>query len=452
MKLLKMKTKYLLYFLLGLMNIAVVVSCYYYPVSRDEFYYLEKTNVPNPFLEYYNAYFHSNPRINQFVCNVISRNTWMEIVFGLFLFNAFFSVLFLNVYRKLPNFSDEKETTKFIVLTSFFVLMISYFGEMFYYTPFSTNYTLSHVFYLLYVFVITHYYIEKKTSSFNKIPLVLFIIGGVYLGMSNEHISPVLLGASAVFALHYLIKNKKLPNYKMIFLNISMFLGYLILFFAPANKIREVSAKKSAFDISFTEYIENIIKILKYYYYYNLELIITVLIISLIVIFNFKKIKISKMEIKSIVTYLFLSFFTLVIVGISPIIGNRLLFFSTILIIVILYQIIDYFIVSKPVITYIINAAAYLWIILFFTLSVLVTYNGNKNYEKVVKNIQSKSKVTKDVILDEGFNYSTENLGRFNRKILLENGSSYINQDSHKNNSQEMLLINYFKLKTLSHR
>lgn len=447
-----MKTKYLPYFLFVFMNIAVLVSCYYYPVSRDEFYYLEKTNVPNPFLEYYNSYFYVNPRINQFVCNVISRSTWMEIIFGLFLFNGFFSVLYLNVYRKLPSFSDEKEMRNFILFTSFFILLMNYFGEMFYYTPFSTNYTFSHILYLLYVFVLTRFYIEQKFLFFNKIPLLILIIGGIYTGMSNEHVPPVLLAASAFFALHYLIKNKKLPNYKMIVLNVSIFIGYLLLFFAPANRIKEATVKKSTFDISFTEYAENIVKILKSYVYYNVELLITLLIVLVTIVFNFKKIILTKNQLQTFFIYLFLSLSAIAIVGISPLIGMRLLFFSTILIIIILYQIIDYLVINNPTINKAIIAVSYLWIILFFTMSVFITINANKNHEKVMSEIETRSNKTKDVVLAEGFNYTTDKIGRFNRKILLEDGTSYIDHEPLKNTSQEKLIINFFKLKTLSHQ
>jgi hypothetical protein len=52
-------------------NIAIAISCYYYPVTRDEFYYLGQNNVPSPFIEYYNSYQFGNPRIGQFFANIV---------------------------------------------------------------------------------------------------------------------------------------------------------------------------------------------------------------------------------------------------------------------------------------------------------------------------------------------------------------------------------------------
>ena len=139
------------YLVFILINAAIAISCFYYPVTRDEFYYLGQINVPSPFLEYYNSYHFGNPRIGQFFANIISRNKFFEVIFGMLLFNSFISVLFLNIYRKFPDFRQSVEMQKFLWLAGFFVLFINYFGEMFYYTPYSTNYTFTHVFYLFYI-------------------------------------------------------------------------------------------------------------------------------------------------------------------------------------------------------------------------------------------------------------------------------------------------------------
>ena len=61
-----MKKSNLPYFIFFFINVAILVSCYFYPVSRDEFYYLEKVNTPNLFTEYYDSYVRVNPRIGQF--------------------------------------------------------------------------------------------------------------------------------------------------------------------------------------------------------------------------------------------------------------------------------------------------------------------------------------------------------------------------------------------------
>ena len=171
-----MKKSNLPYFIFFFINVAIAISCYFYPVSRDEFYYLEKVNHPNVFAEYYNSYLRVNPRIGQFFSNLVSRNLFLEVVFGLLLFNGFIAVLFLNIYRRFPNLKEAKDLRKFLIIAAFFIFMVSYFGEMFYYTPFSTNYTLTHVFYLIFVFLFTEYYIYEKESELNKINYSLMLL------------------------------------------------------------------------------------------------------------------------------------------------------------------------------------------------------------------------------------------------------------------------------------
>ena len=125
MKSSKMKKSNLPYFIFFFINLAILVSCYFYPVSRDGFYYLEKVNTPNLFSEYYIAYNTGNPRIGQFFSNLVSRNLLIELVFGLLLFNGFSAVLFLNIYRKLPNFRESKDLRKFMMIAAFFILLLT---------------------------------------------------------------------------------------------------------------------------------------------------------------------------------------------------------------------------------------------------------------------------------------------------------------------------------------
>lgn len=447
-----MKVNYLLYFLYLVINLAVALSCFYYPVSRDEFFYLDH-HKPNPFLEYYDSYFYSNARINQFFANFISRSDkWIEILFGIAVFNGFFMVLYLNIYRKLPKISKTEDLYKYFLLIGFFILLINYFGEMFYYTPFSTNYTLSHIFYLLYLFVSIDYFIYQKVSAISKIPGWLFPVMGVYLGMSNEHIPPALLIVSSLAGAYEIFKKKKLPNYKIILLNISLFLGYLLLFFAPGNKAKEDVAGKSPLDIGIVEYKNNLFFIMKNYYYYNGELLAATLLTGVLITIYYKRIKKMSKELSySITTYIFIAILIIFILGVSPIIGTRLLFFSSILMIIILYHVFNSIITDFKVRKLLVNLS-FLWLAAFFIISVMVTFNGNKNYKQVMAEIAQESRVTKNVVIKEGFSYSIPKLGRLNRKVLIDNGCDYIDNDSLKNTEAERNLIRYFNLKNISHQ
>ena len=443
-----MKKSNIPYFVLIFVNIAIALSCYFYPVSRDEFYYLEKVNTPNLFAEYYNSYWSVNPRIGQFFSNLVSRNLFLEIAFGLLLFNGFIAVLFLNIYRKFPNFKETKDLRKFLMIAAFFILLISYFGEMFYYTPFSTNYTLTHIFYFIFVFLFTEYYINEKEAQLNKINYFLLILFGVFMGMSNEHIPPVLLLMSFLGGAFYLFKNKKLPNFRFIILPISIFIGYLMLFFAPANRLKEQNAGRSTFDIGIDMYLSNFVKLFKFYFYYNIELIVGGILIIIAAFIFRKKLNMKFISKKEIAIYVVMIVLPLIIVALSPMIGTRLLFFSTVLFIILLYKIC--FALNSHFKFQFLNKLSYVFLMVFFLFSMMITHHANQNFAQIINEIKKEKLKSDDVLLNDHFNYYDDRFGTtFNRKILLDSGTDYIDSNPSKNTSIEQNLIIYFKLNSL---
>lgn len=441
------------YIVFILINLAVAVSCFFYPVSRDEFYYLDLRNVPNPFLEYYNSYLFGNPRIGQFFANIISRNKLFEMVFGMLLFNAFISVLFLNIYRKFPDFRQSNEIRKFLWLSGFFIFFINYFGEMFYYTPYSSNYTFTHVFYLLYVFIICEYYLHENKSIIKNVPVLVFLISGIVIGMANEHVPPVLVGVSLLCAFIYYLKNKKFPNLKLIVLPVFTIIGYAILFFAPANKIKEKVVGKSVLNTNLSDYLASWMKILKIYFYYNRELLGLMIVVVLVIIVWNKQIEKSIFPARKILFWGLLFLLPLMIVGISPLIGTRLLFFSTCILIIILYKIILVLIELKHIRINI--GIVYAFLFLFFGMSVIMTFRANQNYEMLISEIEQKSKQTKNIELDHHLNYFTLDIHSYfnlNRKIFLESGRDYIDTDASHDTSMEKNLKNYYQLNTIKEK
>ena len=74
---------------------------------------------------------------------------------------------------------------------------------------------------------------------------------------------------------------------------------------------------------------------------------------------------------------------------------------------------------------------------------------GFKNISEI-KNEKLKSD---DVILKHEFNYFDDRFGNsLNRKILLESGEDYINEDASDNKSMELNLINYYQLNSLKEK
>lgn len=435
------------YFIVGFIIIAIMVSSYFYPRTRDEFYYLPVSDAPNPFTEFYNSYQYTNPRIGQFFSNLIGRNPILKPLFNLFLTLSYLAVLFLILYRRLPKFKDVEDIWKFLILSSVFIYLINYFGEMFFYVPYNSNYTLTHIFYLLYLFLISEYYFyNRNLLEQKKVPYFLVFIGAFFMGWCNEHVPPVLLAGSFLLAICYFLKNRKLPDFKILSLIIPVALGYLVLFFAPANSNRFEDEHISAYRFQLSAYLEHCIDILRFYYYYNFELSI---VFCLAFIFTFIIVKkISSVRKKQISFFLFVAIFTLLIAAYSPIQGTRLLFFSNSLFCIIILIIADELRKSYPIKAVIPKIITSWFLICFFSYSIFMTWRANANYNKVMAEIQQKKEQTPNIVLEESFDYVHG--WPFARKILLESGQDYIKEIHKKQTSQQQLLIHYFQIKSLT--
>lgn len=442
-----MKNKILPYFVLFFVNISIVFSCFFYPLIRDEFYYLSQVNL-NVFQEYVNAYFTGNPRIGQFFCNLIGRNKIFELIFGFVLFNTFFNVLFLLIFREKFDFRNILDIKKILALVAFFIININYFGEMFYYNPFSSNYTFSTIFYLFYLYLFIEYLVFEN-NVFSKKNFILFILLGIFTGMCNEHVPPVLLLMGFLGGIYFIFQNKKLPDFKFIMYNISVFIGYLILFFAPANTIKYKTLGKTQYGFSLENYLNGFKQIFKIYYYYNSVLILFFLVALVLFFYLFKKkFYTTKVFISKVV--LLVGLITLPIVAYSPLIGTRLLFFCNALLIIFSFSVfLDFFKNYKSLKSTVVYIV-YFFLILFFMSSDIITFNANENYKKIEKEISNKALQNKDVFLEKSFNYETSFLGRINRMILLETGKDYIDNRPDKDNATEKLLKSHFKINKIS--
>lgn len=435
------------YVILVFITISIFLSSYFYPTTRDEFYYLPNTNVPDLFTEFNNAYHTGNPRLGQFFANLIGRNPLAKPFFTIFLFWGYISVLFLFAFRRLPKVNDTKDAWKILIFSASFVLLIGGFGEMFYYVPFSTNYTLTHIFYLAYLYLLSEYYFYDKNLLKNKKKsFMLAFVGVFFMGWCNEHVPPVLLGGGILLALFYILKNKKLPHFKILLLNLPLLFGYLVLFLAPANRIKFKVTGAKEFGFQWSEYVKHWMVIFKTYYYFNTILLIIFLLTIGIVILNLRKI--NKVRLLQVAFYFLLSVLTLFIVAYSPLQGTRLLLFSNTLIIIGIYLI-----VIESIKYYSVNRNVLQWssvgiLILFFSFSIYVTYRAQQNFQEVMTSIDLASKKSKNVQLNNSFDF-TQDIP-FARKIILDRGSDYIDSQPENDGSIEMLLKTYFKLETIS--
>ena len=441
--------KYLPFIILALVNSAFLYSAYFYPPIRDEFYYLNKDFSLTIFQEYYSAYTSGNPRIGQFFCNAVSRNLLIRAFFGLFVFNAFFALIYLSIFRKLPSFKKTNDFINLSIIIASFIFLIKVFGEMFYYTPFSSNYTFLMCFHLLSVFIWSEYFIFKNNILLKKyfsIPVIVFL--GVFTGMGNEHIPPVLLFTFFLGTAYYLWKFKKIPHYKIVTYQIALMIGYILLFFAPANANKyKVVGKSQGFDIH--DYFENLKNVLNFFRYYHAMLIVCLVLAVIISGVIYFKSKSDYRYFSKITALLSLGLLAVPIVAYAPLTGTRLLFFSSVMFFIFISLVILKF-KSKEIIKNISFALSSVFLLIFFSISCVLSINGNKNFEKVTGEIKEQKMLKDEVILSKSFDYYTPELGALNRLFFLDQGLDYIDEHAETDTSQEMLLKNYYHLKELS--
>ncbi|KQS95234.1 DUF6056 family protein [Chryseobacterium sp. Leaf394] len=447
-----MKTKFLPSFLLVFINIGFLLSLYWFPVTRDEFYYLDRSQLPHFLSEYWTSYNYVNPRSGQFFLNIVARSKFLKLVLGFLVFNGFLWALFANIFRRFPKITQKEDVWKLLILAAAFIFLINYFGELFYYSPFATNYTFTHVLYLLYLYVMTEYFIFKKNVlARSPLKIILLCVGAFIMGMGNEHVPPVLLLFSGICGLRYLIKNKKLPDFNIIAVNLSVAAGYLALFFAPANAVKYKTVGKTQYGFNFGDYIGTFTKILKFYYYYNLELILFLIVAGLACFYLLKTKKINRKEVTLLGCYLLMGILAVCIISYSPLTGTRLMFFSTLTVFIFSLFVARKIYIPFQYKTEIFKIISSLWLVVFFVFSTVICQKSDLIFKHLCAEIQEKKKISKDVILDERLDYSKDNYPGFSRRILFEYGTEYIDRNPDENLSEEKNLIKFFKLKTISH-
>ena len=431
-----------------------LLSVYFYPRTRDEFYYLSGES--NVFREYINSYFYVNARIGQFFSNLAGRYLIFKIIISCFIFSSFFYLLFKFVFRTSFSWKDVKDLKKLLLISGVFIFLIGYFGELFFYIPYSTNYTLMNVFYLIYIYIVTEYFIYKRNYFIQyKIPLFFILLFGIFIGLGNEHVPPVLLLLTGLYGLLEIIKNKKftVPSKEISSAFVGICVGYLLLFFAPANKVRLQKEGKSAFAFNFLDYTNHLKSISKLYYHYNIELLFFGVFI--VVFLFFSKKKFPRQLTLELVSYLLMAVVGMMITAYSPIVGTRLLFFSNVLfifsgLIILLRNRENLFQNEKKLNSLLLLPI--LFIIFYFTAAFAITLKANSNYFQVMSEIQKHSKTNGDVTIEKTFNYKINFLGNFNRKVLLDTGESYIDSDPKNKTSMERNIINFYKINSLKAR
>lgn len=438
-------------------NIACLFCLFYYPRTRDEFYYLSDMTIPQQFEECFNSYMHINPRIGQWITNFVSRSLLLKMIYGLLMFNGFFYMLYLLLFRKRPDFKDSNSVKKILIIVFTFVFLIKFFGEMFFYTPFGGNYTFIMPFYLWYIYVMLEYFVYDHDIFKNRRSFMLLLgifLLGIFTGMGNEHIPPVLVGFTFLGFLYAVLKNKKWPSTVITVYCLSLIIGYILLYFAPANAERYTTLESGSSAFHLTEYIKQGKAVLMMYRYYLQELSVVIILTGILLVMFSKKLKIAGEEKIKLGLFFTMGLITLPIVAYSPLVGLRLIFFTnTLWILCICYLL---FLVLKGFenkkIEKFISSLSSICLVLFFTAGCFICYNAYKNSESVFEEITLKSKQGNEVVVEKGFDYFSDRFDYFNmnRRFLLENGTDYIDDAPSKDSTPEMIIKSKFHLEQLS--
>ncbi|WP_447951773.1 DUF6056 family protein [Chryseobacterium koreense] len=429
-------------FTLGIVFCSVLFCGFFYPVLRDQFYYL--AGYTNPFVEYYHSYWQTNPRIGQFFSNLVGRSRYLQPIFSVLLFASFFGLIYLVVFRR--NFEFQKiPVKKFLFLIAGFVLLINYFGEMFFYIPYSGNYTFTHIFSFGYLFLIIDEFVYKKAwLDEMMVQKWLLILIGIFTGLGNEHTVPAVIGMYLFFSVVKYLKWRKLPNKKLFILSAAVIFGYLLLFFAPANAVRFQAAGEEPFHFDFARYFENWNMIFKIDYYYNFGLA-SLLVLMPFLVYFFRN-KLVQKELYRMIWFSIAGILSLIIAAYSPFFGTRVLFFSNICLIVSVFIFFSQNVVFFK--TGIFQIMVNVFLLIFFVFAAVISIHAHKNFERVTSEIETQRKKSPDVVLESGFNYRFSKY--LDRKVLLETGEDYIDRDPTKDTSVEKNLKNYYRLKTIS--
>ncbi|MEG0760425.1 MAG: DUF6056 family protein [Chryseobacterium sp.] len=192
--------------------------------------------------------------------------------------------------------------------------------------------------------------------------------------------------------------------------------------------------------------------IFKYFYHYNLILIIVVIVSFLIALYLLSRRVLDRENKILIASYISLAGLAILVISYSPLIGTRLMFFSTTMLIILVCFLFKNLIKCFDFNKNVLKISSSVWLLVYFVLSTIVCYNANEIYNNFYNEISQKAKISKDVILDEELNYFDQNFPTFNRKVLLESGNEYVDKEVKNKTAEEKNIILHFNLKTLSHK
>ena len=200
------------------------------------------------FKNYYNlaGYFYSyltiTPRIGALLSAAVMN-------LGYYFFYAanslvFLSIIFLTfniVFSRGPDFKTFKDMPAFLLIALLSVFAVSSPDQVYFWISGSLNYSWLMATFLFFIFILRRDYAQKPLFKDGLWARAGALLGGVFLGMINENLAPIALGACFCYAALCMRRGKKLPGwFWRMFLGIAT--GLVFLFIAPAhsNKLARI--------------------------------------------------------------------------------------------------------------------------------------------------------------------------------------------------------------------
>jgi hypothetical protein len=195
---------------------------------------------------YIRNYLTVNPRIGEVIANISYDSRWHDLIISTL------SVLFLQllllvmVLGRLPRLDKLHDLSLTILLFAVCWMTLPGIGSLYFYNSITTNYVTS--FAILLTFSLPYYLDELGRRAFfnqsaGRIGLFFF---GILAGMTNEHTVPVIVAALGLLLLVKQRQGRLIAWHLHGFSGLCI--GYLLLFFAPGQSKRYDGKGSRIFD------------------------------------------------------------------------------------------------------------------------------------------------------------------------------------------------------------
>jgi len=183
---------------------------------------------------YINSYLRVNPRIGEFFTTLSYASEWHAVLINTGSVILLILLVFGYLFKRLPKVASLEDFFHLNIILALLWLCLPKVGLMFFFNPWVSNYLLG--FALLLLFSLPYYRFSNGLNPGlpGRLGCLLMFIGGIVAGLSNENtVPPVLIALGLLFIFQH---QKNMPAAAWQLSGFAgLLLGYLLLYFAPAQ-------------------------------------------------------------------------------------------------------------------------------------------------------------------------------------------------------------------------